>query len=243
MTTMSPAFTGQGTRERAGLGLVAWAIGTVASFMLSLLAGLLFAGRVYLSPFAADSALQRYFAEHHTAVQVVAFLQFSSALALAVLTCLLSARLREAAPGQTGATTAVALGGGVAAAFLALNALVQWVLTHPEVAGQPALVRALSFLFWTLGGTGGVAWLGLLLAGASLVALRARLLPRWLGLAGLAVAGISVLSLLTLLTTDVVALIPLGRFPALVWLVAASVLLSRRAGRQGQAGQLARQAA
>jgi hypothetical protein len=243
MTTLSRAFTVQRPRERAGLGLVACAIGTVASFMLSLLVGLLFAGRVYLSPSAADSVLQRYVVENHMTVQVVAFLQFGSALALAALTCLLSSRLREVAPGQAGATTAVALGGGVAAAFLALNALVQWVLSHTQVAAQPALLRALSYLFWMLGGAGHTAWLGLLVAGASLVALRQRLLPRWLGRAGLVVAGISALSLLTMLTTDVVALIPLGRFPALVWLVATSVLVSGRAGRRAPAVEVAPAAA
>jgi|SRR5215470_8983122 len=236
MTTMSPAFAVQGRRERAGLGLVASAIGTVALFMLSLLVGVLFAGRVYVSPFAASGTLQRYYIEHHTTIQAVAFLQFGSALALAALTCLLFARLRELAPRATGATGAVAVGGGVAAAFLALNALVQWVLSHTEVVvRQPALVRALSYLFWMLGGAGHTAWLGVLLAGASLVTLRGRLLPRWLSLAGLVVAGIAVLSLLTMLTTGLVALIPLGRFPGLVWLVAASLLISGRAGRRAQA--------
>jgi hypothetical protein len=234
MTTTSHVSTVRTARQPAGLGLVGSAIGTVAPFLLSLIVGLVSARRGYASPFAADDTLHRYFAEHHTMVQFVAFLQFGSAVGLAVFTCLLWSRLRELAPDASAATAAVAIGGGVASSFLALNALVQWVLTDAEVVAQPALTRALSYLFWTLGGPAHVVWLGLMLAGASLAALGHRLLPRWLGLAGLVVAGLAGLSLLTLLTTGAVAFIPLGRFPALVWFVAASVLISSQAGRRPQ---------
>ena len=225
---------------RAGRALVYAAVGTVAPFMLSLLVGLLVAGRLYASPFAPAGTLHGYFAGHHTMVQVVAFLQFGSAVGLGVLTGLLWSRLRELAPGGIIAPAAVAVGGGVAASFLALNALVQWVLSHPEVNAQPALVKALGYLFWTLGGTGHTAWLAVLLAGVGLAALRLRLLPRWLAVAGLVLAGVGGLSLLTLVSTKVVALIPAGRFPALLWLVVVSVLLSRQPGRRPPpAGRLA----
>jgi hypothetical protein len=130
MTTVSQASTVRPARERAGLSLLGPAVATVASFMLSLLVGLVFAGRVYSSPFSADDTLHGYFAGHHTMVQFVAFLQFGSAVALAVLTCVLWARLRELAPTVQGATYAAAAGGIVAASFLALSALVQWVLSH-----------------------------------------------------------------------------------------------------------------
>jgi hypothetical protein len=222
----------------AGSALIYAAVGAVAPFMLSLLVGLVVAGRVYASPFASADTLHGYFAEHHTMVQVVAFLQFGSAIGLAVLSCLLWSKLGELAPAATGARAAVAVGGGVAASFLALNALIQWVLSHPEVNAQPPLVKALSYLLWTLGGAGHTAWLGLLLAGASLVGLRLRLLPRWLAVAGLVVTGLAELSLLALITTRAVMFIPLGRFPALLWLVVASVLLSRRASRRQRSEDL-----
>src|SRR5215475_185405 len=209
---------------RRGRALVAAAAGTVALFMLSLLIGLLVAGRVYALPFSSSDTLHGYFAGHHTMVQVVAFLQFGSAIGLGVLSGLLWSRLRVLAPDAAGASTAVVVGGGVAASFLALNALIQWVLSHSEVNAEPALVKALTYLLWILGGAGHVAWLGLLLAGVSLVALR--LLPRWLGVTGLVLAGLAELSLLALLTTGAVAFIPLGRFPSLLWLAAVSVLLS-----------------
>ena len=227
MTTISQAVTVRSAREKAGLSLFGAAIASVAPFMLSLLIGLVFTGRAYSSPFSPDRTLHEYFAGDHTTVQFVALLQFGSALGLAVFTCLLRSRLRQLAPTASGATSVVSVGGVVASSFLALNALIQWVLSRPEVSAQPALVRALNYLFWSLGGPAHVAWLGLLLAGVSLVGLRLELLPRWFGIAGLVVTGLAELSLLTLLTKGAVAFIPLGRFPALVWLVAASLLLPR----------------
>jgi hypothetical protein len=238
MTSSSQPIPLHPAPQRAGRALIGAAVGAVAPFMLSLLVGLVFGGRVYASPFASDDTLHGYFAGHHTLVQVVAFLQFGSAIGLGVLSCLLWSRLRELAPDAAAARHAVAVGGGVAASFLALNALIQWVLSHSEVNAQPALVKALSYLFWTLGGAAHTAWLGLLVGGASLVALRLRLLPHWLAIAGLVVTGLAELSLLTLLTTRVVAFIPLGRFPALLWLVVASVLLSRRTSRRPRSAGL-----
>ncbi len=239
MTTTSQTIAAQPVaihpvRPRGGTALVASAIATIAPFGLSLLVGLAFAGRVYSSPFSADGTLHDYFAGHQAMVQTIAFLQFGSAVGLAVFTCVLWSRLRQLASAGSAASYVAAAGGLVAAAFLALNALVQWVLTRGEVVAQPALVKALNYFFWILGGPAHTAWLGLLLGGVSLIALRRRLLPRWFSLAGLVVTGLAELSLLAILTKQVVAFIPLGRFPALVWLVAASFLLP--AGRAAERG-------
>jgi hypothetical protein len=233
MTLTAEAGTVRRPRqESAGPALISSAVATIAPFMLSLLVGLVAAGKVYSSPFASDATLRTYFVDHHTAIAVVAFLQLVSAVGLGLFTCVLWARLRALAAGGP-AVYAVAVGGAVAAALLAVNAVIQWVLSHTEVALQQPLVRALNYLFWTLGGPAHTAWLGLLVGGASIAALRFDLLPRWLGIAGLVVAALGELSLLTLLTQSVVAFIPLGRFPAFAWMVTASVLLSRTRARPG----------
>jgi hypothetical protein len=69
--------------------------------------------------------------------------------------------------------------------------------------------------------------LGLLVAGMAVPALIARLLPRWLAWAGLAVAAVAELSALSLLTPALDVTLPAGRFGGLLWIVAASVLLPR----------------
>jgi hypothetical protein len=70
--------------------------------------------------------------------------------------------------------------------------------------------------------------LGLLVAGVAVTAGLTRRLPRWLMIFGLIVAAIAELSSLSLLLPAAAYLLPLARFPALVWIVCAGVLLPRR---------------
>lgn len=82
-------------------------------------------------------------------------------------------------------------------------------------------------LFFGLGGPAHVAALALLVAGVSAAALAANLVPRWFGVTSLVVAGLGGLSTFTLVTEAAAPLIPLGRFPMLIWLVAIAYLLPR----------------
>lgn len=52
-----------------------------------------------------------------------------------------------------------------------------------------------------------------------------RLLPRWLAVAGLVIAAVAELSTLALVAPAFAVLLPLARFPALLWLIAAAALL------------------
>lgn len=204
------------------------ALVTVGLFLASLVVGLVFAGAVYTSPFTDDAGIAEFYAGHPTLVSWVGFLQFGTGLALAACTATLVTRLRALAPGLAAAIAVAAAGGLLAAAFLALNGLVQWVMSHPEVTGEPAVRRAMHYLYFGLGGFAHVAAAALLVGAVSLVARRARLLPAWVSASGLVIAGISAASSLTFLTEAATTLIPVGRFAALSWLVVVGFLLPRR---------------
>ena len=108
---------------------------------------------------------------------------------------------------------------------MACSALVSWVLSRPEVADEPVLVRALQNLAFITGGPGHGVPLGVLIAGISVPGLLARLLPRWLTIAGLVIAALAELTTFTLLAADASYLLPVARFTGLAWLVIAGFLL------------------
>lgn len=219
-TTTAPVAV----RREPGSSVTVPALVSAGLFVLSLLVGLVAAGKAYASPFVDDAVSAAFFADHATAVQWMALLQFGSAVALVVTTVAIGARL------GSGPMTALAVAGGVlAAALLAMNTLVQWALSHPSVTEDPATRRGLHYLFFGLGGFAHVAALGLLVGGVALAG--GRVLPRWFTLASLVVAVLAVLSPLTMVGESLTALIPLGRFPTLVWLVVIGFLLPATSGR------------
>ncbi len=222
MTTTAPV-----TGARTGSSLTNSALASVALFVVSLLVGLAFGGRAYASPFVDDGDIQAFFAGNGTTIAFMAFFQFAAAVALAVFTAVLWSRLRVLAPESATATNAAAIGGITGAAFLALNALVLWVLTHASVIAQPEVRRALHYLFFGLGGFAHVAAVGLLVAGTTFAAQRTGLLPRWFVAASLVAAAVSGLSTLTFLSEAATTLIPIGRFTTLLWTVGVAYLLRR----------------
>ncbi len=89
-------------------------------------------------------------------------------------------------------------------------------------------VRADGVVAFASGGPAHVEALGLLLAGVSVTAGLNRLLPRWMMGSGLVLAAMAELSCLSLVLPAASYLLPLVRFPAFVWLVAAGALLPDR---------------
>ena len=120
----------------------------------------------------------------------------------------------------------IALFGGLAASFfVALSALIQWVLGQPGIAGDQELTHALFLILFATGGPGYSVPLGLLMAGISVSAGFAKLLPKWLVVFGVILGIIGELSALDLLSHQALPLIPLTRFPAFVWMIAAGFKL------------------
>lgn len=211
-------------------------LGMLAAVSLGLLiaglAGSAALGGTIPSPFADPAAIGRYFAEHPTAVLASAFFTFASAVPLAIYAATASSRLRTLGVTAPGATIALA-GGLVSAAMLALSGLVGWVVSRPVVRTDTALVRALHDLTFLTGGVAHVVFLGLLLAGIAVPALFLQLLPRPLAVTGLVIAVAAELATVSLIWPAASVLLPVARFPGLLWLVAAGVLMPTRRARRG----------
>jgi len=225
MTATLATDAGPSVDRETGSSLTGSALVSAVLFAASLVIGVIFAGSPYSSPFGDDAALQTFYTDHVTLLQWVAFLQFGSAIALAVFTGVLVARLRRVAPGFAALTYTAAAGGVMAALFLGLNSVVQWAMSHPSVIELAPVRRGLHYLFFGLGGFAHVAAIGVLVGAVSVIALRAKLVPGWLVVASLVVAVLALASPLTFVTESTTLLIPLGRFPALLWQVAVAFLL------------------
>jgi hypothetical protein len=182
-------------------------------------------------PYPADTAatMVTYFSTAAARVQLEAFLQCGSAIALGIVTAAATNRMRSL--GACGIGIRIAFFGGSLAAFLSLlEAGVVWILAQPGVADASThsapLVRALYLFAFMLDGPAYAGSLGLLLAGLAVAGLLTRLLPRWLAWAGLVVAALGELSFLSMLVPVFGILIPLTRFPGYLWLVIAGFVLS-----------------
>jgi hypothetical protein len=199
-----------------------------AVFLASLvLTALLTQGGHFPSPFASTAESLDFFSHHTLAVRWSAFLQLGAAVPLGLFTATITSRLHFL--GVRAAGVSIALFGGVAASvFLALSAAVQWALSWPDALESQATVRALQLFVFAAGGPAHVVTLGILLAGVSVTGGLNRLLPSWMMASGLLLAAMAELSWLSLVLPPASYLLPLVRFPAFAWLIAAGALLPRR---------------
>jgi hypothetical protein len=219
-----------------GPSLGALAIVFVALFAASLVvAGVMTGGARFPRPDDPVELARDYFTRHAGAVRIAAFLQFGSAIPLGLFTATVTSRLRFL--GMRVAGVDIALFGGFASSiFLALSAMTGWVLSQPGVATEAGALRTLQLLGFITGGAGHVVTLGLLLAGVSVPSAFAKLLPRWLVWLGLIVAAIAELSSLSLVLPMAAILLPLGRFPAFIWLIGTGFSMPKsRRNRDGEA--------
>ena len=221
---MPSAAGPQPSHTHVGPPLLGLALISTALFVASLIVGAA-GGGPFPSPYDDAGVIASFFAEHGTTVRVAATLQFASVVPFAILAVSLSSRLRFLGMAHVPGVLIASMGGILAAAMLATSALVQWVLSRPEVADQRAVVRPLADLAFAAGGPGAVVFLGLLVAGVAVPAMYRRLLSRPVVVAGLIVAAVAELSTIALLTESATFLLPVGRFGGLLWLIAAAALL------------------
>jgi hypothetical protein len=144
--------------------------------------------------------------------------QFGAAIPLGIFTSTVVSRLRFF--GVRAAGLYIALFGGIATSLTMMaSALILWSTSHPEIAREPVLLQAMYNLQYAFGGPGFSVPMGLLIAGISVSAGIARLLPKWLVVTGVALALAGELSWLNLVFPKALFLIPLTRFPAFIWLI------------------------
>jgi hypothetical protein len=183
-------------------------------------------GAPYPNPYLPLEQLQDYYTRFPEVMRLTSFLQFGASIPLGifaatVVSCLLFHRVRVAG-------VYIALFGGLAAAiFLGISALTTWGLSQPGVATDIGAMRAVQLLAFATGGVGHTVTLGLLLAGASVPGLAFRLVPRWVSWSGLIIAAIAILSVLSMVFPALSILLPLGRFPAYLWLIALGFTLPK----------------
>jgi hypothetical protein len=217
--TSTPVHRGPNPAALTGISLVFVVAGVAVSAAL---------GGVFPSPFGDPVAIAAYIAGNPAALTASAFFQFAAAVPLAIYAAVAYSRLRQL--GVTAPGPAIGLVGGVvSAAMMALAGLCTWVLTLPAVgAAGGAAVLGLHGLTFATGGVGAVAFLGLLIAGVAVPGLLSGRLPRTFALVGIAIAGIAALSTISMLVSGLAILLPLGRFPGMLWLIAAGAILVRR---------------
>jgi hypothetical protein len=197
------------------------------ALLAGLCIGLLFAGLgvgvavggIMPLPYGPAAPIQHYVQTQSLALHIIAVAVFGSSVLLAVYAATVSSRL-----GVTGAGSMVAVvGGTLAAGALAMTGLLGWTMSRPEVAGDPALVRALYYLTFLIGGPGHIVALGILIAGIA----AGGVLPR----TGIAIGALCAMTGLVLVWTALGPLLPVARVAALAWLLAAG---TRRPTRRSE---------
>jgi hypothetical protein len=224
----------QGGQGGPSLALAAWIC--IGLLFGGLAIGVVLGGVMPL-PYGPVAAVQRYVRTQPVAVRVMAVAVFGSSVPLAIYAATASARLRQLGGTAPGATIALA-GGILAAGALGLTGLVGWTLSRSEISGDTALVRALYFLVFLVGGPGHIVALGLLVAGMAVPSLILGLLPRPLAWVGLAISALSELTTLVLVWPELGVILPVARVSALAWLLVAGARLPlRRSGVRDDGGR------
>jgi hypothetical protein len=177
-------------------------------------------------PWEPTTVIVNYFVLRSSSVLICSFLHYGASIPLGIFTASVASRLRFL--GTKAAGSYIALFGGLATSFnIAASACLLWVMAYPGIAEDAGVLRALYYLQFAFGGPGFSVPMGLLIAGVSVTAGFMRLLPKWLVGFGLALAVIGELSWLSMIFPKLLFLIPLTRFPAFAWLIAAGFLLPR----------------
>jgi hypothetical protein len=200
----------------------------VGLFLASLFPVTAFGGTPYFpGPAASVADMTAFFSQRQSAVLLCAFLQFGSVIPLGIFTASIVSQLRFQRVRAAG--TQIAFFGGVlTAANIMATACILWAMTYAEVFHDAGLTQALYRISFGLGGPGFSVPFGILIAGVSITAGFYRLLPRWIVIVGIVVAVIGELSWFEIVNIKLLPLIPLTRFPGLLWMIAAGFLLPRR---------------
>jgi hypothetical protein len=188
------------------------------------------------APGTAASTIVAFFQDHPDLVRTATFFQFGAGIALGIFAVGVASRLRGLGASAVW-TSIVLLSGLMTGLDIAAAPHVLWAMTWPGIAQTTPLTLALYYLQYAFGGPGFSVPMGLLVAGVSIVASSMKLLPKWITWSGFLIAVIGVVSCLNFLlplTNPIPLLIPLTRFPAFVWLIAAGFALPKTSASSNQ---------
>jgi len=188
------------------------------------------------APDAAASMIVAFFQVHPDLVRTATFFQFGAGIALGIFAVGVAIHLRGLRASAVWVSIAL-FSGLVTALDIAAASRVLWAMTWPGIAHNTPLTLALYYLQYAFGGPGFSVPMGLFVAGVSIVASSQHLLPKWIIWSGYVIAVIGVVSCLNILlpvTNLIPLLIPLTRFPAFVWLIAAGFALSKTSASSSQ---------
>ena len=169
-------------------------------------------------PWESEETIVRYFQSQSHDVSLCAFFQFCSSIPLGIFTATMVSRL--AFLGSTAAGNNIALFGGFLTAFnLALSSMLMWVMAYPGVAADANVIRTLFYSVFVTGGIGYSVPLGLLIAGISVPSWFMKTLPKWLIISGIFLALLGETSAFYMISSKLLFLIPMTRFPGFIWLI------------------------
>lgn len=213
------------TRRYVGPPLLVPALVYVALFVASLILG----GAVgaFSTPSTATVDVVGNMIDHAGAIEFVSVIQLGSAIALGVFTAAATSAVVARGIDVTGLQIA-RFGGYGAALLLVLSAVSGWCTVELAQIGADQSAKAASLFAFATGGPAHVVLFGLLLAGISVPTLIGRLVPRWISIVGLVLAAAAAVSSLSLAVDALQFLLPIVRFPGMIWIVAvAATLLTR----------------
>ena len=222
-----------GTADRPARGPAALGgLLSALAYLVLLFAGVVFsvalAKGAYPPPTASVEEILRWRIDNAAVVRIAGVAVGLSGLALIWFAAWLGAVVGRL--GNTSASLLTFAGGLISGGFLLLSSILHWVEQRPETLEQPPLMRTLHQLIFVTGGPGFVAGLTLLSGASSIALIRARLAPVWLGVIGVAASVLSPLALLALIPEggNLFAVIPVGRFLSMVWMLLLAVIVGRR---------------
>lgn len=223
MSTQSAAVAAQRIRHQgppAGMLAVIYTL----LFLIGLWPVMLGGRPSFPAPWDSASTMMTFFAQRADAVRLCVFFQFGAMVALGIFTATIVNQMRFL--GVRAAGVNIALFGGLATVFdgfaaaFGMSAIVQG-----SAAQNPIVTTGFYYLSYAAGGPGFSVPMGLLMLGISIPAMLMKLLPKWVTWLGIALGVCGELSWLNFLFPKAVFLIPLTRFPGMVWLIAAGFLL------------------
>lgn len=180
----------------------------------------------YPGPWESIQTIQNYFAHQQYDVLLCGFFQFIAAIPLGLFTASITSRLLFLGNKSIGPFISL-FGGFFTVISLALSALLLWVVAFPGIADNQAVLQALYYIVYAVGGVGYSVPLGLLIAGISVSGAFMKILPKWMVVFGIILGIFGELSCLSLLFPKLLPLIPLTRFPGFIWLIIAGFKLPR----------------